>query len=279
MVSGADNNVNSAFERQLLVLARDIIGNNTLILPLSWCRRFGLEATAFMACVLDREVNSTYGWATFRTGEVQEATSITPDVQQGICDVLATLGVLVVQLTKKNGFEYKLNWVMVERFLTETPRSDGPLNGPLVPSEVLPSHTLSTPNSPIPPVVPPSLTPEKKAIGAKRQNRPIPDDFKPSDRTIELVLGYPFINQSDIGPETLKFVNYHAAKGNVWKDHEATFRTWMANLSKFRLERRPTIDSAATVANGNVTRSEDFVIRGESLEAQQKRLRERKPSE
>jgi hypothetical protein len=65
----------------------------------------------------------------------------------------------------------------------------------------------------------------------------VPDGFQPTDRTIEIVVGYPFVSESDVAVERLKFVNHHQAKGTKYIDWQAAFRNWMLNVSTWRVEK------------------------------------------
>lgn len=82
---------------------------------------------------------------------------------------------------------------------------------------------------------------EEKSRGGTRkrasQATPIPEDFEPDDKLLQWAQA----NTPAIDPraEVGKFVDYHRAKGNTFKDHRAAFRTWLRKAQEFREQRQP----------------------------------------
>lgn len=68
--------------------------------------------------------------------------------------------------------------------------------------------------------------------GAKaKRATPIPEDFTPTDKMTEWAkTDCPSINPSR---ETQKFIDYHAAKGSVFKNHQAAWRNWMRRAQEY----------------------------------------------
>ena len=64
----------------------------------------------------------------------------------------------------------------------------------------------------------------------KRDYIELPDDFDP---TPEMVSWAQKLGVRDIRWETDSFKDYHLARGNVFKDWKAAWRTWMRNHVKF----------------------------------------------
>jgi hypothetical protein len=58
--------------------------------------------------------------------------------------------------------------------------------------------------------------------------------------------------------ETTQFLDHHRAKGNVFKDWRAAWRTWMRNASRFQ-EQRATSRASSSQANMNSARQRVFV--------------------
>jgi hypothetical protein len=113
-----------------------------------------------------------------------------------------------------------------------------------------PLSPLDGPPSPLHPSSPPIIPPRSPLNSPKIQSATgqksgttsvsphvVPDGFQPTDRTIEIVVGYPFVSESDVAVERLKFVNHHQAKGTKYIDWQAAFRNWMLNVSTWRVEK------------------------------------------
>lgn len=66
---------------------------------------------------------------------------------------------------------------------------------------------------------------------------PIPEGFEPDDKLLQWAQA----NTPAVDPraEVGKFVDYHRAKGNTFKDHRAAFRTWLRKAQEFREQRQP----------------------------------------
>jgi hypothetical protein len=64
------------------------------------------------------------------------------------------------------------------------------------------------------------------------RKRPIPPDWAPSDRNIADALGRDLTAQ-EIDHEADRFRDYHLARGNVFLDWDAAWRTWIGNARKF----------------------------------------------
>ena len=65
-----------------------------------------------------------------------------------------------------------------------------------------------------------------------------PDDFEPDDRAKALATSYGL----NVLKEAAACKDHHRAKGTVFKDHQAAFRTWLRNSVKFA-QRRPHVVS------------------------------------
>jgi len=79
---------------------------------------------------------------------------------------------------------------------------------------------------------------EKRQSGGTRKTPTlIPEDFEPSQK----IITWAQANTPDVDPwaEVGKFVDFHRAKGNTYKDHNAAFRTWLRKAQEFANERRP----------------------------------------
>jgi hypothetical protein len=79
----------------------------------------------------------------------------------------------------------------------------------------------------IPPVT--SVTSPK---GVKRTTTKIPDDFEVTDHLREQAIGYG-VPSEQIAFETEKWRDHHAAKGDVVKDADASWRYWMRGYKNF----------------------------------------------
>lgn len=78
----------------------------------------------------------------------------------------------------------------------------------------------------VPPVVPP---PKRKA----KRSVPIPEGWVPNEKNIEHALSKNFSHE-EINHEADRFRDHHLAKGSVFKDWDAAWRTWIANSIQFR---------------------------------------------
>jgi hypothetical protein len=59
--------------------------------------------------------------------------------------------------------------------------------------------------------------------------------------------------------ETAQFLDYHRAKGNVFKDWRAAWHTWMRNARKFQ-EQRATSRASSSQADMNSARQKALVL-------------------
>jgi hypothetical protein len=62
----------------------------------------------------------------------------------------------------------------------------------------------------------------------------LPDDFQPNDRAKELAKG----QGQNVLALCAAFKDHHTAKGTLFKDWQAAFRTWLRNDVKFKEARR-----------------------------------------
>lgn len=76
---------------------------------------------------------------------------------------------------------------------------------------------------------------ERKGKGVKgKRGLPVPKDFVPTE---EMTKWAKKIGVADSGAATLQFLDYHRARGTVFKDWEAGWRTWMRNDVKFKKQK------------------------------------------
>ena len=82
-------------------------------------------------------------------------------------------------------------------------------------------------------------TSEAKASSSKKKSTPpkrasqIPEDWKPDTAAKEYGIKCGMPDWSVVEIEAERFVNHHRAKGNVFKDHQAAWRTWCRNYPEF----------------------------------------------
>lgn len=82
------------------------------------------------------------------------------------------------------------------------------------------------------------------APSSKRGSQ-VPEDWQPKPETIDALLTKKGFQREFINSELEKFRDYHKAKGTVFRDFEAAFRTWMRNAREFAATR-----GGARPANG-----------------------------
>lgn len=176
------------------------------------------------------EKRSADGWATRTMADVEEDTAIPIYAQQAVRESLEDRGVMESKRGEGNRLSYRIVWPAVHELLElGSPVSEVP-NGPF-PQTPYPLNPL--------PSSPPANPKIHSANGQKadkpvRTNRPVDPDFRPSDRTHELVVAYPAITEADVELELPSFIAHHEAKANTYKDWDAAFRKWMLNVSKWR---------------------------------------------
>lgn len=79
-------------------------------------------------------------------------------------------------------------------------------------------------------------SPKKSVVDEKRPRtlHPYPDDFQPDDRAKAIAAGY----GQNVFALKAAFQDHHLAKGTLFKDWQAAFRTWLRNDRKFREVKR-----------------------------------------
>lgn len=125
------------------------------------------------------------------------------------------------------------NSSLITQFLDQYPTVRTYWNGtPFEP----PYQPPSSKDSPVPVLL---MTPN--GIGEYERKRvlngracTLPDDFAPNDRAKELAKG----QGQNVLALCAAFKDHHAAKGSVFKDWQAAFRTWLRNDVKFKEARR-----------------------------------------
>ena len=139
-------------------------------------------------------------------------------------DELVRLGA-ITKTHRKNGDSYQSNLYTLRRVLpTQSGGTDTTVRGVVTPQSV---GTDTGGNLTITTELEPDNYIEKKAKRATS----IPDPFALEDTVVDaLRKKHPSL---DIGEQIDAFVDFHTAKGSVFKDWDAAFRTWCRNAVKF----------------------------------------------
>lgn len=81
--------------------------------------------------------------------------------------------------------------------------------------------------------------PSENATKKQKRNCPYPNDFSVDQSMVD------WLNEKGITTpwplETEKFANHHIAKGSVFKDWKAAWRTWMLNSMKYHVQAHPQV--------------------------------------
>lgn len=227
-----------------------------------------LDLAALVQRIVDAQTLSGRGSAFIFDTELSVDTTIPVVALPGLRGQLRAMGVLYEEENDATGMtSARIDLSVVAALIVD--ELPVPRVSPEVPDRSLPSDSPPplTPLTPSSPSNPKALTPlvcspsgEEPPKREPRQ-RPtlVPEDFQPTDRTKEIVVGYPLIVAGDVPPEVPRFVNHHRAKGTKYVDWQAAFRTWMANASKWRVEAEPKISlkEGATVITGTKRMSAD----------------------
>jgi hypothetical protein len=67
------------------------------------------------------------------------------------------------------------------------------------------------------------------------------------------------VPRAHVERETEQFLDYHRAKGSVFKDWIAAWRTWMRNAARFQAQ-RPTSRAASSQADMNSAGQKALVL-------------------
>ena len=121
---------------------------------------------------------------------------------------------------------------LLERFLLRYPQIIPYLSSDFIRCPIdTPSEGHRAFPSPVPDS---SLNPLHLKSKVRSISTPLPTDFKPDERAVRIAQGF----QQNAFALAAEFRDYHMAKGTVFRDWQAAFRTWMNNDRKFKERRR-----------------------------------------
>lgn len=229
MVNGGSESVNR--ERAVLT---DILSDRVIAFHPRLARVLGgIPEAIFLQQLMFWSRQSSDGWVNRTQEQLEDETTLSSDVQQRVRESLVARGVILEERRRGNRLWYRPNVELIIGLLSGSKGVSGspspsPLDGP-------PSPTPPTPpKSPQP--APTPASPKKSSSRRVSERARVPEDWHPTERTVEIVLGYKHIVPDDIETELRRFKNYHQAKGSVFADFDAAFRTWMGNQSDWREE-------------------------------------------